>query len=379
MANQLEILDDVPVSPNLRDGARDVTCFCPTTCLLGDGSVVCSYRSGREKHSRDGILVSQRSLDGGRTWLEPVVIYDGMGGVAPQSVHTGALCVLGGESILAVFTAVEAKQPDAYIFSETGRQLAQRLYVSHSHDGGASWTSAAPKHLANVPHNFYIGSHPFLLTNGTVFLPIEATLAGGVEIILGTVSTDGGASWEPVWTCAADPVKRVGYGDPRFAQLPDGRLVMLLWCWTIEDEQTLAVHRSFSEDQGRSWSTPTSTGVLSQIMTPLALDEARMIAVSNVRTRPEGSRLWQSMDGGESWDVDHPFYMWDPYAERMQGAPLEKASPEVQRSQESLWASLPSFTFGTPELLRLSESEFLLTYYGTVRGVTHVRACRFRL
>lgn len=379
MSQWADILDDVSVSPNLESCNADITCFCPTPCLLDDGSIVCSYRRGREKHSRDGTLVCQKSCDGGRTWLDPVVIFDGMQNSEPLSVHTGALCSLGGLRILAAFTAVEATNPNDYIFSEGGRRLGSQFYVAHSDDGGSSWTKAERTPLIDTPHNFYIGSRPFLLPNGTVFLPIEATLDGAVEIIQATVSTDGGFNWRPIWTCLADEKSRLGYGDPRFTQLPDGRLVVLVWTWLIENEQSLPVHRSVSADNGVSWSPPCSTGVASQIMTPLALDDSKMIAVSNVRTKPEGSYLWLSSDAGASWKTDCAIQMWDPAAERVQCIPLRQAHHKRQIEKVGLWNSLPGFTFGTPELLRLSDLEFLLTYYATVRGISHVRACRFRI
>lgn len=375
----VEILSDVAVSPNLYAKDRGTTTFCPTMCLLADGSVICSYRHGKEKHSRDGVLLCQKSLDGGRTWLEPTVIYDGMMSANPISVHTGAMCVLNDHSLLAVFTAVEARETDAYIFSEVGRSLAQQFFVARSEDGGATWTDAEIKPIPNVPYNFYIGCQPIVLRDGTVFLPIEVTLPGGVEVVLGTASTDQGKTWQPVWNCMADEAEKIAYGDPRLAVLRDGRLVMLAWTWQIEGELPMPVYRSISHDQGRSWSAPASTNVASQIMNPLALDAENLLAISNVRTKPEGSRLWRSVDAGETWNADSPLQMWDPYVQRILGEPLTTAAVETDALRQSLWDSLPGFTFGTPELLELHENEFLLMYYGTVQGVTHVRACRFRL
>ncbi len=375
---KIEILHDVAVSPNLAAHARDVTTFCPTVCVLSDGSIVCTYRHGKEKHSRDGKLLSQRSTDGGATWHDPVVVFDGMSRPNPLSVHTGAVCVLDRTSLLAVFTAVDAQDPQAYIFSEAGRTLEQRFYVTRSFDGGLRWSDAEAQIIPGVPYNFYIGSQPFLTRDGAIFLPIEATLPGAVEIILGTVSTNQGASWEPVWNCLADPEQKIGYGDPRYCLLPDGGIVMLAWTWRIADEQPMPVHRCFSTNHGRTWTRPVSTNVASQIMNPLALDEESLIAVSNVRTRPEGIRLWHSSDAGNSWNTQ-PLQMWDPYVERILGTPLTQTTVETDAVRESLWDSLPSFTFGTPELLHLGQREFLLMYYGTVTGVTHVRACRFRV
>ena len=50
-----------------------------------------------------------------------------------------------------------------------------------------------------------------------------------------------------------------------------------------------------------------------------------------------------------------------------------------QRSYEGVWDALPTFTFGTPDLVSLPDASVFLAYYATINGVTHIRACRFRL
>ncbi len=375
----VNILDDVAVSPNLDEDAQNDVCVYPLPCRLNNGDLLCVYRRGKEKHSLDGILIAQRSTDGGATWSEQIIIHDGTHKKLPESVLTGALCQVADGTILAMFTAVDAKKPDVYIFSEEGRKLRQQLCVVRSKDGGKTWPILETHKLVGAPRNVYIGSRPFLLPNGDLFVPVEATGEHGQQIILATISSDGGQTFQPVITCAEDKEGTFSYGDPRCTLLPDGRIVMLIWAFLNATEETIPVHRCVSMDRGQSWSPPVSTHVQSQIMTPLALDSNRLIAASTVRTVPAGIRLWFSSDAGETWNTDSPVQMWDAREEKMKGILLTVEDKPSKSASEEVWNALPSFSFGTPDLVLLEKNTILLTYYAILRGITHVRACRFEV
>src|SRR5262249_48334932 len=150
---------DVAVTPDSGAGERR-SCASPMTCRLQNGDILCVYRRGTEKHSRDGVLIVQRSTDGGSSWSEPITIHDGMRSALPESVHAGALCQVEDGTVLAMFTAVEAKNPEAYIFSDTGRQLEQKFYLASSRDQGRTWTSPRQQILPSTPSLRYINSYP---------------------------------------------------------------------------------------------------------------------------------------------------------------------------------------------------------------------------
>jgi hypothetical protein len=280
--------------------------------------------------------------------------------------------------VLAFFNTVEPKQSDAFVFSDEGRRLRQRFNVARSRDGGRTWSPAEPFSIGGVPRDTYIGIPPVVFPDGRLLLPVEATGANREELILAAESTDGGRTFDPATTWVHDPTGTVSYGDARPTMLPDGRIVFLVWAFATKTEETLPVHRCVSSDGGRTWSAPRGVGVMSQIMAPLALDdERRMLAVSNVRTMPEGIRLWYSTDAGESWDGAPPVMMWDARAERITGEPLRDATGKADEGR--IWDALPSFSFGTPQLQPTGPADkFALTYYATVAGILHVRCCRFR-
>ncbi len=375
----IDILEDKAVSPNLNRHAQSDVCAYAVPCRLKNGDLVCAYRQGSAKHSRDGVLIAQRSTDGGINWSDAVSIFDGLQKSPRESVHSGVVCQAADGAVLAIFKTVEARNPEAYIFSEEGRQLPQRLYISRSMDGGKTWPAPEEHKLVGAPRDTYIGSRPLLLPGGDLLIPVEATGLYGQQIVLVASSADGGSTLQPVITCAEDRTGRVGHGDPKFTLLPDGRIVMLTWTYLNATETTLAVHRCVSTDKGRTWSKPVSTGVESQIMAPLALDAEHLIAASTVRTNPEGIRLWYSSNAGETWNTESVVQMWDPHDEKLKGMGLKLGHVTSKVASEKIWETLPGFSFGTPDLVQLDESLCLLTYYATVKGITHIRACRFKV
>jgi len=367
-----QILSDVTVSPPV-----DLACAFPVACRLHNGQVLCAYRQGTEKHSRDAVFLLQQSIDGGRTWQAPVCIYDGMRGDNPESVHAGAICQTNDGIVLAFFTAVAARQTEDYIFSEAGRQLEHRFYVARSEDGGLTWQAPVRHHIAGAPALTYLNSRPLALPDGGVLVPLEITTevqfqASGVA----RYESDGG--FGPLALCANDP--RLSHGDPKLTRLPEGRILMLLWTFVNATEQTIAAHACLSEDEGATWSAPCATAITSQILVPLSLEQNRLIAAGNGRVAPEGIRLWHSRDGGATWAADQPLQMWDAHQEKMLGLALDSPTPQVQAGYGArIWAELPRFTFGTPDLVALGEGVILLTYYVVIAGRVQVRACRFRL
>ena len=101
---ELEVLHDVVVTGDSRGGAEaGPVCVYPVPCVLDDGSVVCVYRSGSAKHSRDAVLMCRRSTDRGKTWTRPVPAFDRRDAPEPLSLHAGAVGRAGDGSILLTY------------------------------------------------------------------------------------------------------------------------------------------------------------------------------------------------------------------------------------------------------------------------------------
>jgi len=373
---RIEILSDKPVSSNLAAGDTSVACAYPVSTLLADDTIVCIYRQGATKHSHDGIFMMQTSADEGNSWGEPKVIFDGRQLQPPQTAIMAGVCQTRANTFLFTFGVIEGLEAGVYMFDEEARTLPTRMYVRRSGDGGRTWSTLA---LLNTSGLIKAGptTKPFVLPDGVICVPMEHKTELGPNGTAVTFSKDDGRTFEPPIPCPADPAGQLNLCDAHFAVLPDGRILMLLWTFLQENEETIEVHRSFSSDGGRTWTKPEGIGFVGQVTVPLALPTGEVIAVSNYRHPPEGIRLWLSPDGGVNWDVEHPLQMWDAGTACMVGEPIEPH--RAQTSNEGVWDALARFSFGTPDLLYLTNGSILMVYYATLAGVIHVRACRFRL
>lgn len=371
---KIEVLFDVAVSPNLQSGDRAATCAYAFATLLPSGEVVCVCRRGATKHSYDGVLAMQRSSDGGRTWSESTVVFDGRTLRPPQSVICGGVGLTAEGTLVAMYGTVEATRPDAFVFSESGLRQKQAVYISRSEDGGRSWRPAAEIDPSPFPVA-WAATCPFPLASGDLCVPLEVRTAAGVQATAITFSRDDGRTFEPVVPCAVDDAGRLNLCDARFAVLGDGRILALLWTFRQEGEETIAVHRTYSADDGRTWSPPVPTNISGQIAAPMVLDGDAVIAAVNYRQPPEGIRLWASSDAGQTWDADGVVQMWDARQSRVVAEPVKSGSRPG--GEKGVWDALEQFTFGTPGMIRLDDGTVLLTYYATIDGICHIRATRF--
>ncbi len=371
---KIEILSDVHVPANIRD--KDVVCTFPTIAVEDNDVIVCSYRQGGKMFSDNGILLVQESRDKGKTWLPPTVAFDGRSLSPPRSVISGGICRTAKSSLLLAFKTLDVTQPGIYAFSPEGIEQKLRNSVTRSEDSGKTWSQPMELDMSGYKHARVNGS-PVVSSNGDLLVPVEFTTDCGPNGTAAALSTDDGHTFEPFRVCVADSSGEKNWCDARCSILPDGRILMLLWTFLQKNEETITVHQSYSSDNGRTWSAPQPTGMAGQVTSPLVLPSGAVIAVGNYRHVPQGSRLYLSLDKGETWDGDHPIQMWDARQQRMLGEPID---PEAQEAdKEGVWNALQKFTFGYPGMVSLSDGSIVLTYWASIDSIRHVRACRFRI
>lgn len=221
-----------------------------------------------------------------------------------------------------------------------------------------------------------ITAKPFLNAHEEVCVLVEFRTAAGAQGTAIMFSQDEGRAFGAPTIPAEDRDGRLSLCDARTTILPDGRIVMLLWTFRQDDEETVEVHQTWSSDHGRTWTKPEGIGLVGQISAPLSQPSGRAIALSNVRVPPEGIDLWHTGPDGR-WNTEHRIRMWDAGAGRMLGERVVAA--EARAAGTGVWDELPRFSFGTPDMVNLPDGGILMTYYATVDAIVHVRACRFRV
>ena len=377
---KVDVLSDVVVSNGTAEMGLGLHCAYPACGEAPDGLILCVYRAGSQSHSYDGVTCAQTSSDQGRTWSQPVVLFDRRHTTPAESlVQPVALAPRDG-LLLALTPTVVAGSTCAHpLVSEAGLQFERRCYKCHSVDDGRTWSQPELlTHLAGLS----LAGKSCVLPDGHLFINAARTEPVGLRMNMACFSSDHGRTIGPPVELFQDPQWRWAYDEANYTTFPDGTMLGLYWTWRVNDPQSMKisesapVHRSVSSDLGRTWALPAATNLVGQISSPAALDDRTVLVASNYRYKPPGIRLWISHDRGQSFNPDRVLQMWDPQAGRITARAQETAPPPTDQGTTN---AFEAFTFGLPELHRLADATLLMTYWCTCQGDVQVRACRFRL
>lgn len=206
----------------------------PTTVLLDDGqSVLCIYPKGHGK----GQLVMKKSTDGGRSWSDRLPV-PASWSTSKETPHIYPVVDKEGTRRLILFSGLYP------------------IRMSVSGDDGTTWTELAPigdyggiVAMADMI-NTGVGAYTAFFHDDGRFIT-NTGKATGLFHVYAVDSTDGGLTWSQPRVVAHLP--DVHLCEPGLIRSPDGkRIAMLL----RENSRTANSHICFSEDDGRTWSTP---------------------------------------------------------------------------------------------------------------------------
>ena len=196
--------------------------------------------------------------------------------------------------------------------------LAAHSEMYRSTDEGQSWQECQVNRSVTVAGKTYNvswgeNSGPHQLSDGTVICGSYITIRPGHGQGYLLRSRDGGKTW----------------GDPSFisdhtsevclAVLPGDKLFACLRVGTDgAGEGGVALEVNESTDGGRTWSQPRRVlGKAQSPGFPIYLKDGRLIIVYTHRQSPHGAQAIASLDGGKTWDTDHPvilaWFSWDAF------------------------------------------------------------------
>jgi hypothetical protein len=331
----------------------------PTAVRLDNGDLVCGYSMGGGAHVSGGTHCS-RSTDDGHTWSYQGAILEAT--TEPLFTNHLRLSLTGNGTILAYGQRDHKQESDGKLVRRECEPV-----VCRSTDGGRSWS--APQLIPfQMPGPYEISDSIVVTDDGRWLAPAGTFHNGryGERVVLHE-SADQGATWTTMHTVFEDAEAKVGYLEQKVTEYQPGRLLATAWIQDYEADTDLKNRYSFSDDGGRTWDGPHSTGIQGQTMTPIGLGDDRFLVLYNRRFGEQSVQMCLVRAAGATWETEFEGTMYDGRSQ------LELTAAVSSQEQIGL------IRFGYPTAVRLDGETFLATHWCEEEGKCGIRWTRLRV
>ncbi len=343
--------------------------YFPSVVDLGGGELLCAMVVGEAFESADCRAFLARSRDAGRTWeLEGRMLPEASGG--PFSEACRLTRCADGEIVAVVFRHDRHREEEGLANPETLGFVETALSLWRSGDGGHTWHGGEPIAPPLVGPEFECCAPIVTASEGIWLLPTSTWRAWdgadptGMKAVA-FLSRDRGRTW-PAYADVMDGARKgIIYWEQKIVEMAPGRMLSVAWVYDERAGCDLPNAYALSEDGGRTFSPPRSTGLQGQTPALLPLGKERVLCVYR-RTDTPG--LWAaeaSLAGGE-WHTERQTPLW--------GAP----SLFTGRPADGMVEKFNVLRFGAPCLVGLEDGAVLVAFWCVEECVSNIRWVRVR-
>ena len=265
--------------------------------VAGNGDLLLAYKDGSDHwRTDDGVLVLQRSTDHGRTWSQRRILAaePGWG----YATNHGMTRLSDGTLLLQAIRGRHQYHPD-------GRYLIfSRGAFTRSTDGGHHWEEFGPPldYPFQSPDERGIAyGRVQELSDGRLMVAYYGVPRDAKEeklrVLAVAFSEDRGRSWPEYSIIYEDRQGDICPSETDLIRLPDGRYLAM-----IRANAALRLFRSYSDDEGRTWSPIEPTELPGQCPALIYLASGDILcAYRDIRSDQYGMSCAISSDLGQTW------------------------------------------------------------------------------
>jgi len=226
--------------------AGDYQAF-PDACRLINGDIIIVFYAGEghvtfasKNYPLCGRICMVRSSDEGKTWSDPVLVYDDK--YDNRDPHVSQL---KDGTIIVTFFSLEPHPVE-------GKPVLHRTQMIRSTDNGKSWNDD-PASFIVENEDWYCSAPVRELVDGSLAFPVYHL---GREVSWGGVflSHDNGKNWSSVVPIGKEANLDLA-AETDVIRLKDGA-----WMAVLRGTGEIPMHYSISKDQGKTWSEAKSIG-----------------------------------------------------------------------------------------------------------------------
>ena len=318
----------------------DVHAAFPGAASMNSGELMVVFREGEAHVSPDGKILLCRSEDNGKNWSEPDTIIS----TARDCRDPSIVQLKDGLVIVNFFQSRYDAQ--GKIIGAVG------CFTVRSFDNGETFT--APR-MVQIPDVDWSATSDGILelNDGSLILPVYGGREGETSSAIAVISHNGGETWEESVVMAKDTTGQIHFQEPALIQLPDGKVLCMLR--TAGADRFL--YQTVSEDSGKTWSSPRSSGIQGQAA-HLFLTKHGTLLCAYRDFWPRGVSFVRSYDWGRTWehevqlsnaDDDCAYPSIIPAGDRLMAVHygVHKRGPKSTEMESSIWGTI--FTVHLPE------------------------------
>ena len=330
---KFEVVNLIMALHNLKTGVlyknpephiRSIHAYFPSVAVLESGEMLATIVLGEAFEAMNLCAHVARSVDGGGTWTLEGPIDSGTPGRLTS--NSARLSLLPDGRLVALVARFDrTEHPDEGLSNPDTIGFAPTDFLLYfSDDAGRSWDG--PEKIStpfgDVPLEICAPVTP--LKNGRCLIPTstwnlwdDGSPYGFRMVVL--VSDDGCRTWPDSVDVMVDPAGKTLFWESKVVELPDSRLLTVVWKHDIGSGIDLPNHYSLSGDGGRSWSEPRTTGLMGQTPAPFVLDDGRVLCVYR---RMDVPGLWANVSRieGDEWINEASEPLWGHTAGGLTGS-----------------------------------------------------------
>ncbi|WP_145060542.1 sialidase family protein [Adhaeretor mobilis] len=330
--------------------------YFPTIVEAENGDLVVAMDIGTAFEAIDVRSYVCRSSDSGKSWTEPMQLFE-----PNQSSHpVSTSCRMGklDDGTLLGWAGLfnRTREHEGLANPSTEGFCSVDYATIQSLDGGNSWSELRSVELPHAWDCFEVCAPPFQVSENRLlvvthpFLDWNGWPSPWGRNGLALESTDNGSTWANIKPTFSDPNAELAFYESALTRLSDGRILAM--CWTMDANQgkSLNNHLAISSDDGRNFEIQQSTLLKGETCRPIGIENNHVLVVYR---RVDKQGLWARLAS-----------VGDPNLKSIDEKLLWGGNVESHRTDlDSHLAQLSTLKFGCPAVVKLQDGDIFIVFW----------------
>lgn len=368
----IKCLETGLVYRNPKPYLRSVHAYFPSITVLSVNEILATLVLGSAFESVDCHVYIARSRDSGKTWTMEGSIYESSSD-RPTSETCRITRMADGE-IVAFGARYDRSNPEEGLTNhKTLGFVPVELILFRSRDDGCTWSGPEVIEPPLVGPSFEICC-PILSLKDGLWLAPTSTWKGwngecpnGMKAIA-LCSYDRGRTWPECVDVMDNYANHIIYWEQKIIELDGDRLLSVAWAFNEATGKDLPNQYAISENGGRCFGRPQSTGLLGQTLTPILLEDGRILSIYRRMDKPG---LWANVSylKGNRWINETESPLWG-----IQVHSFNKKGPTKNMAD-----AFNILKFGAPCATILPNGEVFVAFWCVEECVSNIRWFRLQV